>query len=175
VIPGGRYPLEIGVFVAEQKYLDHMPLAGIQRMMVRKGLDVSRSTLFDQILSVAELLKPTENLINSTPFHDSRRPSRRLRRTVTIVLHLFLTWRPPRTPRENMSSVFLSYCRGPGGRSVRWSSPRPTWPQSGQATKWWKSSGLSGRNPRPSRGSLPFVSDLSVFIHKIYSGSIGVQ
>jgi transposase len=59
VIPGGRYSLEFGVFVAEQKYLDHMPLARIQRMMARKGLDVSRSTLFDQILSVAELLKPT--------------------------------------------------------------------------------------------------------------------
>ncbi len=64
VIPGGRYSLEFGVFVAEQKYLDHMPLARIQRMMERKGLDVARSTLFDQVSGVGDLLRPTWEAIH---------------------------------------------------------------------------------------------------------------
>jgi len=58
-VPGGRYSLEFGVFVAEQKYLDHLPLARIQRMMERKGLKITRSALFDQIFGVSDLLKPT--------------------------------------------------------------------------------------------------------------------
>ncbi len=58
-IPGGRYSLEFGVFAAEQKYLDHMPLARMQRMMGRKGLKIERSTIFDQIFGVSNLLKPT--------------------------------------------------------------------------------------------------------------------
>jgi len=59
VIPGGRYSLDFAVFVAAQKYLDHMPLARQQRMMGRKGLDITRSTLFDQIDALAGLLEPT--------------------------------------------------------------------------------------------------------------------
>jgi len=59
VIPGGRYSLEFAAFVAEQKYLDHLPLARQQRMMERNGLDVTRTTLWDQINAMAALLEPT--------------------------------------------------------------------------------------------------------------------
>ncbi len=59
VIPGGRYSLDFAVFVAAQKYLDHMPLARQQRMMDRKGLDITRSALWDQIDALAGLLEPT--------------------------------------------------------------------------------------------------------------------
>jgi transposase len=58
-VPGGRYSLEFGVFVAEQKFLDHMPLARMQRMMERNGLQISRSTLWDQSFGTAEYLNPS--------------------------------------------------------------------------------------------------------------------
>ena len=59
VISGGRYSLEFAAFVAEQKYLDHMPLARQQRMMERSGLDITRATLWDQTNAMAALLEPT--------------------------------------------------------------------------------------------------------------------
>jgi transposase len=59
VIPGGRYALEFATFVAAQKYLDHMPLARLERMMDRKGLDITRATIWDQIDALAGWLEPS--------------------------------------------------------------------------------------------------------------------
>jgi len=58
-VPGGRYSLEFGVHVAEQKYLDHLPLARQEQMMGRSGLDVTRTTLWDQVNGVASYLEPS--------------------------------------------------------------------------------------------------------------------
>ena len=57
--PGGRYSLEFAVHVAEQKYLDHMPLERQARAMGRKGLDVDSQTLWDQLGALARHLMPT--------------------------------------------------------------------------------------------------------------------
>jgi transposase len=57
--PGGRYSLEFAVHVAEQKYLDHMPLERQARAMGRKGLDVDSQTLWDQLGALARHLTPT--------------------------------------------------------------------------------------------------------------------
>ena len=59
VTPGGRYSLEFAAFVAEQKYLDHLPLARQERMMERNGLDITRTTLWDQVNALADHLEPT--------------------------------------------------------------------------------------------------------------------
>jgi len=59
VVAGGRYSLEFATFVASQKYLDHMPLARQQRMFERKGLDITRATLWDQIDALAGWLEPS--------------------------------------------------------------------------------------------------------------------
>ena len=59
VIDGGRYSLEFAAFAASQKYLDHMPLARQQRMLERKGLDITRVTLWDQIDALARWLEPS--------------------------------------------------------------------------------------------------------------------
>lgn len=58
-VPGGRYSLEFGVHVAEQKYLNHLPLARQEQMMGRSGLDVTRTTLWDQVNGVASYLEPS--------------------------------------------------------------------------------------------------------------------
>lgn len=59
VIPGGRYSLEFAVLVAIDKHLDHMPLARQQRAMERQGLEISRTTLWDQIDALAAHLEPS--------------------------------------------------------------------------------------------------------------------
>lgn len=64
VIPGGRYSLEFAAFCAAQKYLDHMPLARQQRMMDRKGLEITRSAIWDQIEALARYLEPTWQAIH---------------------------------------------------------------------------------------------------------------
>jgi transposase len=58
-IPGGRYSLEFAAFVAEQKYLDHLPLARQERMMERNGRSVTRTALWDQVNALAGLLEPS--------------------------------------------------------------------------------------------------------------------
>jgi len=58
-VPGGRYSLEFGVHVAEQKYLNHLPLARQEQMMGRAGLAVTRTTLWDQQNGVASYLEPS--------------------------------------------------------------------------------------------------------------------
>ena len=59
LIPGGRYSVDFAVQVAEQKYLDHMPLERQARAMGRAGLDVDSQTLWDQIDALARHLDPT--------------------------------------------------------------------------------------------------------------------
>ena len=63
LIPGGRYSIDFAVHVAENKYLDHLPLERQVRAMGRAGLDVDSQTLWDQIDALARHLEPTyENL-----------------------------------------------------------------------------------------------------------------
>jgi transposase len=59
LIPGGRYSLDFAVHVAEQKYLDHMPLERQVKAMSRAGLDTDSQTLWDQISILARYLEPT--------------------------------------------------------------------------------------------------------------------
>jgi len=59
LIPGGRYSIEFAVHVAENKYLDHLPLERQARAMGRAGLNVRSQTLWDQIDALARHLEPT--------------------------------------------------------------------------------------------------------------------
>jgi transposase len=59
LIPGGRYSVDFAVHVAEQKYLDHMPLERQVKAMSRAGLDTDSQTLWDQISILARYLEPT--------------------------------------------------------------------------------------------------------------------
>lgn len=63
LIAGGRYSVEVGAHIAEQKYLDHMPLDRQRRSMNRQGLNVTTSTLWDQIDVLADYLEPTYDLL----------------------------------------------------------------------------------------------------------------
>jgi transposase len=58
-IPGGRYSVDFAVHVAEQKYLDHLPLERQVKRMGRADLDVDSQTLWDQINVLARILEPT--------------------------------------------------------------------------------------------------------------------
>ncbi|MCI0657271.1 MAG: IS66 family transposase, partial [Acidobacteria bacterium] len=57
--PGSRYSPEFAVAVAVGKYLDHLPLERQCRMMRREGLEVDSQTLWDQIETLARVLRPT--------------------------------------------------------------------------------------------------------------------
>jgi transposase len=59
VKPGSRYSPEFAVEVATSKYLDHLPLERQCRIMCREGLQINSQTLWDQIESLAGLLRPT--------------------------------------------------------------------------------------------------------------------
>jgi len=59
LIPGGRYSVDFAVHVAEQKYLDHMPLERQVKAMGRAGLDIDSQTIWDQINVLARHLEPT--------------------------------------------------------------------------------------------------------------------
>jgi transposase len=59
LLPGGRYSPEFAAHVAERKYLDHLPLARQQREMERRGLEVDRQTLWDQLAAAAGHLRPS--------------------------------------------------------------------------------------------------------------------
>lgn len=58
LIPGGRYSVDFAIHVAEQKYLDHMPLDRQVRAMARSGLIVDTQTLWDQLEALASHLEP---------------------------------------------------------------------------------------------------------------------
>jgi transposase len=57
--PGGRYSIDFAVHVAEQKYLDHLPLERQARAMGRDGLQIDSQTLWDQLEALATHLEPT--------------------------------------------------------------------------------------------------------------------
>jgi len=59
LIPGGRYSVDFAVHVAEQKYLDHLPLERQVKAMGRAGLDIDSQTIWDQINVLARHLEPT--------------------------------------------------------------------------------------------------------------------
>ena len=62
---GGRYSIGFAVHVAEQKYLDHMPLERQVRAMARRGLVVESQTLWDQTDVLARLLEPTVDALHA--------------------------------------------------------------------------------------------------------------
>ena len=55
LVVGGRYTPEFAVHVAVEKYLALMPLDRQRRSMRRLGLDISTSTLWDQVNALAAL------------------------------------------------------------------------------------------------------------------------
>ncbi len=59
LIQGGRYSVELAVHVAENKYLDHLPLERQVRAMERRGFITDSQTLWDQIEALAAHLQPT--------------------------------------------------------------------------------------------------------------------
>lgn len=59
LIPGGRYSVDFAIHVAEQKYLDHLPLERQVNAMGRAGLRIDSQTLWDQISVLARHLEPT--------------------------------------------------------------------------------------------------------------------
>jgi transposase len=56
---GARYSPEFAIEVAVSKYADHLPLERQVRIMRREGLVVDSQTLWDQLATVAEVLRPT--------------------------------------------------------------------------------------------------------------------
>lgn len=56
---GTRYAPEFAIEVAIGKYLDHLPLERQVRIMRREGLTIDSQTLWDQIATVADVLRPT--------------------------------------------------------------------------------------------------------------------
>jgi len=63
LIPGGRYSVDFAVHVAEQKYLDHLPLERQVRAMGRAELEIDSQTLWDQISILARYLEPTYRML----------------------------------------------------------------------------------------------------------------
>lgn len=59
LIPGGRYSVEFALSVAIDKYLDHQPLERQVRAMGRDGLVVTSQTLWDQLVAMAKLMRPS--------------------------------------------------------------------------------------------------------------------
>ena len=58
LIKGGRYSTEVAVEIANEKYLDHMPLERQVRKMRREGLRIDSQTLWDQIWALSQVLRP---------------------------------------------------------------------------------------------------------------------
>ena len=63
LIPGGRYSIEFGIAVVLGKREEHLPLERQRRVMAREGLDISTQTLCDIEGAVAELLRPSYDLV----------------------------------------------------------------------------------------------------------------
>ena len=59
LMKGGRYSIDFAAQVAENKYLDHLPLERQVRAMERAGLIIDSQTLWDQIEKLAQHLQPT--------------------------------------------------------------------------------------------------------------------
>jgi transposase len=56
---GARYAPEFAIEVAVGKYLDHLPLERQVRIMRREGLVIDSQTLWDQLATLADVLRPT--------------------------------------------------------------------------------------------------------------------
>src|SRR5438128_4461131 len=56
---GAHYSPEFAIEVAVSKYADHLPLERQVRILRREGLLVDSQTLWDQLATVAEILRPT--------------------------------------------------------------------------------------------------------------------
>lgn len=65
LIPGGRYSPDFAVEVAVAKYLDHLPLQRQVKIMSREGLEITASTLWDQLDAAALALQPTYEKIRA--------------------------------------------------------------------------------------------------------------
>lgn len=63
VVPGGRYALNFAVEVAYMKYLGHLPLERQVQLFRHDGLQITTSTLFDQVDALATTLTPTYQAI----------------------------------------------------------------------------------------------------------------
>jgi len=59
LIPGGRYSVDFAVEVAIEKYADHQPLERQVNRMKREGLQVTSTTLWDQLHALYLLALPT--------------------------------------------------------------------------------------------------------------------
>lgn len=58
LIPGGRYSLAFAIEVALAKYGDHLPLERQVRIMRREGLATDSQTLWDQVWTLTNALRP---------------------------------------------------------------------------------------------------------------------
>lgn len=65
-VEGGRYSLDFAAKVAHDKYEHHVPLERQCRMMKRHGLKVSSQTLWAQVWSVAQMLRPVADAIKAS-------------------------------------------------------------------------------------------------------------
>lgn len=63
LIPGGRYSVDFGIMVALDKREDHLPHERQRRRMAREGLEITTQTLCDVEAQVAELLRPSYDLL----------------------------------------------------------------------------------------------------------------
>lgn len=63
-VVGGRYSLDFALHVATSKYLDHIPLKRLCKMMERAGLEVTATTLWDQLWAVTNLLRPAYDALH---------------------------------------------------------------------------------------------------------------
>jgi len=63
-VEGGRYSLDFAAHVATSKYLDHLPLHRLCRMMKRAGLEVPPNSLWDQLWRLTRLLRPAYDALH---------------------------------------------------------------------------------------------------------------
>jgi transposase len=64
-IDGGRYSLGFAAKVADEKYDRHMPLARQERVMRQSGLDIRRTTLWDQLVALTPSLRAAHAALRS--------------------------------------------------------------------------------------------------------------
>lgn len=65
-LEGGRYSLQFGVKVVEDKYLDHTPLQRQCRILKRRGVKVTSQTLWDLVWAISQELKPAWEKLRET-------------------------------------------------------------------------------------------------------------
>ena len=65
LIPGGKYSIEMGVSIINDKYNNHLPLERQRKMMASLGLKVDVSTLYGLLDHLEQLLSPILPLIRT--------------------------------------------------------------------------------------------------------------